>query len=63
MTLSLFMMGVGAVSNQAVFIANHRLLAGIVLSISTIWEILRGNTFAYTVLAEIGKCQLLSWTC
>ena len=55
MTLSLSMMGVGAVSNQAVFIANLCLLAGIGLFMSAIWEMLRGNTFAYTVLAAFGN--------
>jgi hypothetical protein len=58
MTLSLSMMGVGAVSNQAVFIANLCLLAGIGLFISAIWKMLRGNTFAYTVLAAFGNSLL-----
>ncbi|XPS71018.1 hypothetical protein M3J07_003209 [Ascochyta lentis] len=51
MTLSLSMMGVGGVSNQGVFIANLCFLAGIGLLISAQWEMVRGNTFAYTVLA------------
>ncbi|KAF3803243.1 Acetate transporter protein patA [Colletotrichum gloeosporioides] len=50
MTLSLSMMGIRNVENQAVFIANLCFLAGIGLLISAQWEMLRGNTFAYTTL-------------
>ncbi|XPS71019.1 hypothetical protein M3J09_003208 [Ascochyta lentis] len=60
MTLSLSMMGVGGVSNQGVFIANLCFLAGIGLLISAQWEMVRGNTFAYTVLAAFGDV-LLWW--
>ena len=52
------MMGVGGVSNQSVFIANLCFLAGIGLLISAQWEMVRGNTFAYTVLTAFGKFPL-----
>ncbi|KAF5855689.1 hypothetical protein ETB97_008603 [Aspergillus alliaceus] len=51
MTLSLSMMGFRGVSNQVVFIADLCLLAGVGLLISAQWEMVKGNTFAYTVLA------------
>ncbi|KAI9368479.1 GPR1/FUN34/yaaH family-domain-containing protein [Aspergillus egyptiacus] len=51
MTLSLSNMGFRGVSNQTVFIADLCLLAGIGLLISAQWEMVRGNTFSYTVLA------------
>ncbi|OJJ98933.1 hypothetical protein ASPACDRAFT_53105 [Aspergillus aculeatus ATCC 16872] len=50
MTLSFSMMGFRSVSNQTVFIANLCFLAGIGLLISAQWEMMKGNTFAYTVL-------------
>ncbi|RAH77868.1 hypothetical protein BO86DRAFT_203700 [Aspergillus japonicus CBS 114.51] len=50
MTLSFSMMGFRSVSNQTVFIANLCFLAGIGLLISAQWEMVKGNTFAYTVL-------------
>lgn len=63
MTLSLSMMGIRNVENQTVFIANLCFLAGIGLLISAQWEMLRGNTFAYTTLIAFGKptiyCVLL----
>ncbi|KAJ5987285.1 hypothetical protein N7451_011650 [Penicillium sp. IBT 35674x] len=54
MTLSLSMMGFRGVSNQTVFIGNLCFLAGIGLLISAQWEMVKGNTFAYTVLAAFG---------
>ncbi|KAL2783997.1 GPR1/FUN34/yaaH family-domain-containing protein [Aspergillus keveii] len=54
MTLSLSMMGLRAVSNQTVFIANLCFLAGLGLLISAQWEMVKGNTFNYTVLAAFG---------
>ncbi|OGM44259.1 hypothetical protein ABOM_007737, partial [Aspergillus bombycis] len=54
MTLSLSMMGFRGVSNQTVFIANLCFLAGLGLLISAQWEMVKGNTFAYTVLAAFG---------
>ncbi|KAF4896344.1 Acetate transporter protein patA [Colletotrichum fructicola] len=50
MTLSLSMMGIRNVENPTVFIANLCFLAGIGLLISAQWEMVRGNTFAYTTL-------------
>ncbi|KAK1673418.1 GPR1/FUN34/yaaH family-domain-containing protein [Colletotrichum godetiae] len=50
MTLSLSNLGIRNVENQAVFIANLCFLAGLGLLISAQWEMVRGNTFAYTTL-------------
>ncbi|KAK0378312.1 hypothetical protein CLIM01_04344 [Colletotrichum limetticola] len=50
MTLSLANMGIRNIENQAVFIANLCFLAGLGLLISAQWEMVRGNTFAYTTL-------------
>ena len=52
------MMGFRGVSNQTIFIANLCLLAGVGLLISAQWEMVKGNTFAYTVLAAFGKPQV-----
>jgi succinate-acetate transporter protein len=49
------MIGFRGVTNQTVFIGNFCLLAGLGLFISAQWEMVRGNTFAYTVLAAFGK--------
>ncbi|KAL7940711.1 GPR1/FUN34/yaaH family domain-containing protein [Trichoderma barbatum] len=54
MALSLSDMGFRGVSNQSVFIANACFLAAIGLLISSQWEMVRGNTFEYTVLAAFG---------
>ncbi|KAL4995719.1 GPR1/FUN34/yaaH family-domain-containing protein [Aspergillus recurvatus] len=54
MTLSLSNMGFRGVSNQTLFIADLCLLAGFGLLISAQWEMVRGSTFSYTVLAAFG---------
>ncbi|UKZ55061.1 hypothetical protein TrVGV298_008878 [Trichoderma virens] len=54
MALSLSGMGFRGVTNQSVFIANLCFLAGIGLLISSQWEMVKGNTFGYTVLAAFG---------
>ncbi|KAJ5974204.1 hypothetical protein N7481_011414 [Penicillium waksmanii] len=54
MTLSLSLMGFRGVSNQSVFIGNLCFLAGLGLLISAQWEMVKGNTFSYTVLAAFG---------
>ncbi|KAM3437333.1 hypothetical protein MY4824_003874 [Beauveria thailandica] len=54
MTLSLSMMGFRGVANQTVFVSNLCFLAGLGLLISAQWEMMKGNTFAYTVLAAFG---------
>ncbi|CAD0013086.1 unnamed protein product [Aureobasidium pullulans] len=43
-------MGFRNVQNQTVFVANLCFLAGVGLLISAQWEMVRGDTFAYTVL-------------
>lgn len=55
MTLSLANLGIRNIENQAVFIANLCFLAGLGLLISAQWEMVRGNTFAYTTLISFGK--------
>ncbi|EHK48688.1 hypothetical protein TRIATDRAFT_290277 [Trichoderma atroviride IMI 206040] len=50
MTLSLSGMGFRSISNQSVFVANLCFLAGVGLLVSAQWEMVRGNTFDYTVL-------------
>lgn len=55
MALSLSAMGFRGVSNQSVFVANLCFLAGLGLLISAQWEMVRGNTFEYTVLAAFGE--------
>ncbi|KAJ6112117.1 hypothetical protein N7523_008178 [Penicillium sp. IBT 18751x] len=54
MTLSLSMMGFRGVTNQTVFIADLCFLAGFGLFISAQWEMVKGNTFGFTVLAAFG---------
>lgn len=57
------MMGIHGVSNQAVFIANLCCLAEIGLLITAQWEMVRGNTFSYTVLAAFGRFLLTLSSC
>lgn len=40
------------------FISNLLLLAGLGLIITAQWEMVRGNTFSYTVLSAFGKAAL-----
>lgn len=49
------MMGVRGIENEGMFVANLLLLAGLGLVISAQWEMVKGNTFAYTVLSAFGK--------
>ena len=58
MTLSLSLMGFRGVSNQSVFIGNLCFLAGLCLLISAQWEMMKGDTFSYTVLAAFGKLYI-----
>lgn len=50
------MMGARGVQNEGMFIGNLLLLAGLGLIITAQWEMVRGNTFAYTILSAFGKC-------
>ncbi|KAI7773795.1 hypothetical protein LA080_009872 [Diaporthe eres] len=54
MTLSLSMMGARGIENEGMFIGNLLLLAGLGLIITAQWEMVRGNTFAYTILSAFG---------
>lgn len=63
MTLSLSMMGAGGVLNQGVSIANLCFLVGIGLLIDAQWEMIRGDTFAYTILTAFGKFFCYFPTC
>lgn len=49
------MMGARSVENEGMFIGNLLLLAGLGLVITAQWEMVRGNTFAYTILSAFGK--------
>lgn len=52
------MMGARGVENEGMFIGNLLLLAGLGLIITAQWEMVRGNTFAYTILSAFGKAPL-----
>ncbi|RAK93485.1 hypothetical protein BO79DRAFT_267645 [Aspergillus costaricaensis CBS 115574] len=54
LTLSLAMMRFRGVSVQDVFIGNFCFVGCIALLISAQWELVRGNTFSYTVLSAFG---------
>ncbi|KAM0715787.1 hypothetical protein Q7P37_008301 [Cladosporium fusiforme] len=54
LTLSLSMMGFRGVHTQTVFVGDLCFAAGIGMLISAQWEIVRGNTFTYTVLSAFG---------
>lgn len=54
LTVSLAMMGFRGVSNQTVFIGDLCFVACVALLISAQWEMVRGNTFSYTVLSAFG---------
>lgn len=60
LTLSLSMMDFRGVSNQTVFIGNLCFVACIGLLISAQWEMVRGQTFAYTVFSAFG--MYASWS-
>ncbi|KAK6444534.1 hypothetical protein FP744_10000782 [Trichoderma asperellum] len=47
-------MGFRGVSNQTVFVGDLCFVACIALLISAQWEMVRGNTFSYTVLSAFG---------
>lgn len=49
------MMGARGVENEGMFIADLLLLAGLGLIITAQWEMVKGNTFPYTVLSAFGK--------
>jgi uncharacterized protein len=53
-TLSLALMGFRGVSVTNVFIGNYFGVAGIGMVITAQWEIVLGNTYAYTVLSAFG---------
>ncbi|PON20367.1 hypothetical protein TGAM01_v210746 [Trichoderma gamsii] len=54
LTVSLAMMGFRGVSNQTVFVGDLCFVACVALIISAQWEMVRGNTFSYTVLSAFG---------
>ncbi|KAL6903868.1 GPR1/FUN34/yaaH family domain-containing protein [Trichoderma evansii] len=54
LTVSLAMMGFRGVSNQTVFVGDLCFVACVALLISAQWEMVRGNTFSYTVLSAFG---------
>ncbi len=54
LTVSLAMMDFRGLSNQTVFIGNLCLVAGAGMVISAQWEILKGNSFSYSVMMCYG---------
>ncbi|KAK1767911.1 GPR1/FUN34/yaaH family-domain-containing protein [Phialemonium atrogriseum] len=54
LTLSLAMMGFRGVSVQTIFVGDLCFVACIGLLISAQWEMVKGNTFGYTVLSAFG---------
>lgn len=63
LTLSLSMMGFRGVHTQTVFVGDLCFAAGIGMLISAQWEIVRGNTFAYTVLSAFGRSSPTGLRC
>ncbi|RAL60516.1 hypothetical protein DID88_009712 [Monilinia fructigena] len=53
-TLSCALMGFRGLSNTDVFVANFNFIAGVGMVISAQWELIRGNSFAYTTLSAFG---------
>ncbi|KAF7909070.1 hypothetical protein BELL_0043g00210 [Botrytis elliptica] len=53
-TLSCALMGFRGLSNTDVFVANFNFCAGIGMVISAQWELIRGNSYGYTVLSAFG---------
>lgn len=56
--MSLCSMGLRGVTTEAIHIGNLCFVASIGLLISAQWEILRGNSFSYTVLSAYGRNAL-----
>ncbi|KAL7621989.1 hypothetical protein AAE478_007490 [Parahypoxylon ruwenzoriense] len=54
LTVSLAMVGFRGVSTQTIFVGNLCFVACVALLISAQWEMVRGNTFSYTVLSAFG---------
>lgn len=54
LTVSLAMMGFRGVETQTMFIGDLCGVACIALLISAQWEMVKGNTFSYTVLSAFG---------
>jgi succinate-acetate transporter protein len=57
LSLSLAMMNFRGVFTQTIFMGDLCFVAGIGLLISAQWEMVRGNTFSYTVLSAYGLSQ------
>lgn len=57
LSLSLAMMNFRGVFTQTIFMGDLCFVAGIGLLISAQWEMVRGNTFSYTVLSAYGRSQ------
>ncbi|KAF7882044.1 uncharacterized protein EAF01_011824 [Botrytis porri] len=53
-TLSSALVGFRRLSNIDVFVANFNFCAGICMVISAQWELIRGNSYGYTVLSAFG---------
>lgn len=55
LSVSLAMMNFRGVSKQNMFVADLCFMAFIGMLISAQWEMVRGNTFSYTVLSAYGQ--------
>lgn len=59
LSVSLAMMNFRDVSTQTLFVGDLCFVAFFGLLISAQWEMVRGNTFSYTVLSAYGEFDLL----
>lgn len=55
LSVSLALMEFRGVVNQTIFVADLCFVACVGLLISAQWEMVKGNTFSYTVLSAYGK--------
>jgi uncharacterized protein len=55
LTFSLTMIGSRGATIETIHVGNLCFVAGIGMLISGQWEMLRGNTFSYTVLCAYGR--------
>ena len=53
-TLSLSLMGWRDLSSNNVFVGNFALLGGVAMLLTAQWELVLGNSYAYTVLSAFG---------
>lgn len=59
LSVSLAMMGFRGVTTQTVFVGDLCFVACVALLTSAQWEMVKGNTFSYTVLSAFGELRFL----